>query len=371
MIKKHVLTAALLTAVLLLTGCLMEGGPVIPTEPAQMLPDLTETETPAREQTYPSPVEILPIPPDWGEETTSEKAAEPTLPVETAEAESQKESETDSEGESTTKVTTTAPGRPQPEPAWEREEIALDPAWEFADEARIVSGKAVLYRAKENRKNIVVGVNAGHGTEGGQSAETYCHPDHTPKVTGGTTAEGSLKAVAVSSGMSFPDGTPERAMTLKTAEYLRTLLLNAGYDVLMLRDGEDVQLDNVARTVIANRHADCHIAIHWDDDGYDFDKGAYFLAVPEELESMYPVSEHWREHEKLGWALIKGCRQTGYPVWNTGDSDMDLTQTSYSTVPSVDIEMGNEHSKTDDAACLKAAEALFAGIGVYFADRQN
>ena len=32
----------------------------------------------------------------------------------------------------------------------------------------------------------------------------------------------------------------------------------------MLRDGDDVQLDNVARTVICNNAADCHIALHWD-----------------------------------------------------------------------------------------------------------
>lgn len=29
----------------------------------------------------------------------------------------------------------------------------------------------------------------------------------------------------------------------------------------MIRDGSDVQLDNVARTVMANNKADCHIAL--------------------------------------------------------------------------------------------------------------
>ena len=89
----------------------------------------------------------------------------------------------------------------------------------------------------------------------------------------GTTGAGATKAVAVSGGMSFNDGTPESSVTLRMAQILKDKLLAAGYDVLMVRDGSDVQLDNVARTVICNNAADCHIALHWDGDGLSYDKG--------------------------------------------------------------------------------------------------
>ena len=161
------------------------------------------------------------------------------------------------------------------------EEIGLSHDWEFASFAAISSGKAVYYRAQGSRKDIVIAVNAGHGTEGGSSVKTYCHPDMTPKVTGGTTAAGATKAVAVSSGMTFKDGTPEKTVTLRMAQILKDRLLSAGYDVLMLRDGEDVQLDNVARTVIANNVADCHIALHWDSDGLSTVKGCFYMSVPD------------------------------------------------------------------------------------------
>lgn len=46
-------------------------------------------------------------------------------------------------------------------------------------------------------QNIVVGVNAGHGTSGGTSVKTLCHPDGSAKTTGGTTGAGATKAVAV------------------------------------------------------------------------------------------------------------------------------------------------------------------------------
>lgn len=80
-------------------------------------------------------------------------------------------------------------------------------------------------------------------------------------MTGGTTGAGATTAVAVSGGMTFADGTAESTVTLRMAQIFRDKLLAAGYDVLMIRDGSDVQLDNVARTVMANNKADCHIAL--------------------------------------------------------------------------------------------------------------
>lgn len=93
------------------------------------------------------------------------------------------------------------------------------------------------------------------------------------EVTGGTTGAGATSAVAVSSGMTFADGTAESKVTLAMAKVLKTKLLNAGYDVLMIRESDDVQLDNIARTVIANNNADCHIALHWDSTSSN--KGAF------------------------------------------------------------------------------------------------
>lgn len=88
------------------------------------------------------------------------------------------------------------------------ESVSLNPSWQYADHSAINSGCAVMYKATANRKNIVVGVNAGHGTSGGTSVKTLCHPDGSAKTTGGTTGAGATKAVAVSGGMSFNDGTP-------------------------------------------------------------------------------------------------------------------------------------------------------------------
>lgn len=208
-------------------------------------------------------------------------------------------------------------------------------------------------------------VNAGHGTKGGSSVKTLCHPDGSAKVTGGTTAAGSVKAVAVSDGMAFRDGTAERDVTLRMARILKKKLLAEGYDVLMVRDGKDVQLDNVARTVICNNVADCHIALHWDSDGLSYDKGCFYASVPEKLKKMRPVASYWEEHDALGKSLIKGLRSQKIKINGTGATEIDLTQTSYSTIPSVDIELGNQCSDHSDRKLQKLADGLVQGINKY------
>lgn len=106
---------------------------------------------------------------------------------------------------------------------------ALSSNYKYANYSKINSGTATLYRSTaSNKKNKVVCVNAGHGTNGGGSVKTQCHPDGSAKVTGGTTGAGATSAVAVSSGMTFADGTAESKVTLAMAKVLKTKLLNAG-----------------------------------------------------------------------------------------------------------------------------------------------
>ena len=257
----------------------------------------------------------------------------------------------------------------QPEEYTNLQQITLDSTWEYADHSKINTGAAVLYLASEEsgRKGIVIGVNAGHGTVGGSKVKTLCHPDGSAKVTGGSTAAGAMEAAAVSGGMTFQDGTPEREVTLRMAQILRDKLLSSGYDVLMLRDSEDVQLDNVARTVICNNVADCHIALHWDSgDGKNYDKGCFYISVPEALKNMEPVASHWQQHDTLGTDLVEGLREQGATIYGKGHMGIDLTQTSYSTIPSVDIELGNAYSDHSDVILEQLATGLLTGINTYF-----
>lgn len=245
------------------------------------------------------------------------------------------------------------------------EAVAFNTAWEFGGNSKINSGSATLYYAAgQNKKGKTICVNAGHGTKGGSSVKTLCHPDGTPKVTGGSTAAGSTTATAVSSGTTMKDGTSEAYVNLKVAMALKPILLERGYNVLMIREGEDIQLDNIARTVMANNKADCHIAIHYDST--EKNKGAFFMSVADGIKNMYPVSTIWQESDRLGTSIIGGLSSNGVKIFNGGSMQMDLTQTSYSKIPSIDLELGDRVSDYSDGTVAVLAKGIADGIDSFY-----
>lgn len=58
--------------------------------------------------------------------------------------------------------------------------------------------------------------------------KTLCHPDGSPKVTGGTTGAGAVYASSHIVRMTFADGTPESTVTLAMAKKLKDKLLGRG-----------------------------------------------------------------------------------------------------------------------------------------------
>lgn len=91
-----------------------------------------------------------------------------------------------------------------------------------------------------------------------------------------------------------------------------------------------------------------------------------YISVPEVLKSMEPVASHWQQHDALGADLVEGLRGQGATIYGKGNMSIDLTQTSYSTIPSVDMELGNAYSDHSDAILDQLAEGLLQGINVYF-----
>ena len=245
-------------------------------------------------------------------------------------------------------------------------EIKLNPQWQFSDFSKISTGSSFLYYTSKSPKNHTIAVNSGHGTKNGSLVKTLCHPDGSPKTTGGSTKKGEIYASAVSGGMTFLDGTPEAIVNFKVAKILKELLLNNGYNVLMIRNDEDVQLDNIARTVIANNNADIHISIHFDAGNKN--KGAFYLSVPDGIKEMIPVKNIWEKHNKLGSCLIEGLKETGIKIFGKGNMDIDLTQTSYSTIPSIVIEMGDQGTDVSEEMLKNMAEGLMKGIDIFFKD---
>ena len=213
---------------------------------------------------------------------------------------------------------------------------------------------------------VTEAMDAGHGSYAAAQVQTLCHPDGTQKVTGGSTAAGATYATGANGGTTLNDGTSEGKANLALALIVKDVLLEKGYDVLMIREDEDCSLDNIARTVYANNNADCHLALHYDSTQPD--KGFFYIGVPNvsSYRNMEPVASHWEEHEALGTALVSGARNAGVKVYSNGCMALDLTQTSYSTVPSVDVEVGDRSSDHSEGTLHLLAEGIAGGLDIYF-----
>ena len=53
-------------------------------------------------------------------------------------------------------------------------------------------------------------------------------------------------------------------------------------------------------------------------------------------------------------------------MYGDGNIPTDLTQTSYSTIPSIDVEVGDRKSDYSEATQRKIAEGIAAGIDIFF-----
>lgn len=63
---------------------------------------------------------------------------------------------------------------------------------------------------------------------------------------------------------------------------------------------------------------------------------------------------------------MEGLREQGATIYGKGHMGIDLTQTSYSTIPSVDMELGNAYSDHSDVILEQLATGLLTGINTYF-----
>ena len=249
--------------------------------------------------------------------------------------------------------------------------VYLDMNAPFATYSVINDGFAVLYKlnknVSENYKNKTVAVNAGHGTKNGSKFKTFSHPDFSPKVSSGTTATGEILSIAVSEGTNLDNGITEANANLIVAALLKEKLLDDGYSVLMIRENDDCRLDNIARTVIANENADVHIAIHFDST--DTDKGIFYITPQndENYLNMEPLKSNKDNIKKLGNAIIESFREMGEKIWkDKGTLQGDLTQLSYSTNASVDIELGDRKTDVTMERAEIFAEGIKNGINKYF-----
>lgn len=213
---------------------------------------------------------------------------------------------------------------------------------------------SVLLQVKGKR---IVGIDPGHQSRGDSTTE--------PNGPGSTT----YKAKVAGGTRGTASGKAEYQLTLEVAKKLKTELWNRGYQVVMTRTKNDVNISNKERALLINESgADICVRIHA-DGGSSSARGATVLCPS--ANNRY-ISRLYSKSKKLSECVIASyCSQTG--LRNRGISYRDdLTGTNWSTVPTTLLELGFMTNSTEDRYLASASgqkamvQGMADGIDAYF-----
>lgn len=204
----------------------------------------------------------------------------------------------------------------------------------------------------------IVGIDPGHQSHGDSSTE--------PNGPGSTT----YKAKVAGGTRGTSTGKPEYQLTLEVAKKLKKELWNRGYQVVMTRTKNDVNISNKQRALLLNESgADIGIRIHADGISNASVRGASVLCPS--ASNRYISKLHTKSKKLSECVLALYCSATGLRSRGISYRD-DLTGTNWSTIPVTLIELGFMTNSTEDRYMASAAgqkkmvQGMADGIDAYF-----
>ena len=207
-------------------------------------------------------------------------------------------------------------------------------------------------------KKLIV-IDAGHQRKGNNDKE----PDGPGSAT---------KKAKVSSGTTGHfTGLPEYELNLIVSKKLQAILLERGYDVIMVRDTHDVDISNSERAEIANKaDADAFIRVHANANDNSDVNGAETLCQTSKNPynaDLYPQSR------KLSECVLDAlCAECGCKKRHVVETDT-MSGINWCRVPVTIVEMGFMTNEQEDRLMAteayqdKLAKGIADGIDAYFA----
>ena len=201
-------------------------------------------------------------------------------------------------------------------------------------------------------------IDAGHQRKG--------NSDREPDGPGSTT----LKAKCSAGATGHFTGIPEYELNLIVAKKVQKILLERGYEVIMVRDTHDVDLSNSERAEIANKAgADVFIRIHANASDNSDANGAETLC--QTRNNPYNADLYAQSRKLSDCVLDALCERCGCNKRHVVETDT-MSGINWCKVPVTIVEMGFMSNEKEDRLMAteeyrdKLAEGIANGIDRYF-----
>lgn len=224
------------------------------------------------------------------------------------------------------------------------------------DATKQVTNEASTETSNDNKKYLIV-IDPGHQSHGNYSEEAIApgSRETKPKVSSGT--QGRYTKV------------PEYQVNLDVSLKLAEALKQKGYDIMMTRTTNDVDISNQERAEIANDNdADVFIRIHC--NGSEDSKVNGILTISPTKDSKYCKSIYEKSRKLSDSVLDAMVQATG--AKNCGVTETDtMSGINWSLVPVTIVEMGYMSNKAEDNRLVseiyqkKLVDGLVKGIESY------
>ncbi len=209
----------------------------------------------------------------------------------------------------------------------------------------------------KNGNNKVICIDAGHQARGNNEKE--------PNGPGSSI----YKAKVTTGATGVATHSLESQINLQVALKLQRILQQNGYQVIMCRTSQDVNISNAQRAQIANNaHAAAFVRLHCDSSASSAPTGTMTMAPSQNNAYCSAIS---LESQKLARAILnQTCKAAGSHSRGVSITDT-MTGLNWAQVPVTIIEMGFLSNPTEDQLLSsdsyqeKLAQGIASGISEY------